>query len=406
MNPGGAPYGTLLPALAGAGTAFSSASRSAWARSAARWTSAASPAAARSFRRTSAARPSARATPRWGSAAAGTRAGACSGPWAWASAREGGGGMCGRADPGSCEVGTGGGGTAGAASAGDGRRGRLERRRRRRGRGLRARGRGRDLALRRRLGRGRGGVAAGFSGTTSLMSSGCFCHRLAEFHLELLARRELFHQRLLLSRPRAHLRDVGRRPPRNRGQCMRADAYVARRGARVTTRRADRDRPPQGTLERLLSPSGARRAASPAAARGQTAACEKAIAINRTRRRATRTPSRARRGSASALDPAATVRNPPSLPQRKRVADVPKTRAASPPRAPRRVTRPAKRRDVRSASRARPRARTVPSRPRRPVRRGVVGCASAPRDGRYGKADTIRRRVTLRPSTQRRYAIF
>jgi hypothetical protein len=241
-------------------------------------------------------------------------------------------------------------------------------------------------------------VAAGFRGTTSLMSSGCFLAtasrssiwsslRVASFSISACC--------FCLSRARISATSRPSSTPESwaGGVCTltRTSRGV---GARVTTRRADRDRPPQGTLERLLSPSGARRAASPsAAARGQTAACEEAIAIDRTRRRARRERPRAR---AEAPRPRSTrrrrFRNPPSLPQRKRVADVPSDARprASPRASPSDSARETTRRPER-VSRSSGVREPCASRPRRPVRRGVVGCASAPRDGRYGKADTIRR---------------
>ena len=308
--------------------------------------------------------------------------------------------MCGRADPGSCEVGTGGGlncggGVGGGMGAGGGSNGGG-------GGGAAAGcalgGGGRTWRCGGASGAAAAAVAAGFRGTTSLMSSGCFLAtasrssiwsslRVASFSISACC--------FCLSRARISATSRPSSTPESwaGGVCTltRTSRGV---GARVTTRRADRDRPPQGTLERLLSPSGARRAASPsAAARGQTAACEEAIAINRTRRRARRERPRAR---AEAPRPRSTrrrrFRNPPSLPQRKRVADVPSDARprASPRASPSDSARETTRRPER-VSRSSGVREPCASRPRRPVRRGVVGCASAPRDGRYGKADTIRR---------------
>ena len=140
---------------------------------------------------------------------------------------------------------------------------------------------------------------------------------------------------------------------------------IARRRVVARRRRAghdaaspDRDRRASGTLERFLArhehAGAARGVARAAAVPAQTAACEEAIAINRTRSaRATRTPSRARRGSASALDPAATVPKPSvTRPQRKRVADVPSdARPRATPRADAERTCSPKRRDGSASAR-------------------------------------------------------
>ena len=244
--------------------------------------------------------------------------------------------MCGRADPGSCEVGTGGGlncggGVGGGMGAGGGSNGGG-------GGGAAAGcalgGGGRTWRCGGASGAAAAAVAAGFRDHL-VDELGMFSrHRLAEFHLELLARRELFHQRLLLLlEPRAHLRDVEAvvHPGIVGGGGVHADAYVARR-RRAGHDAASRSRSPAPRDARTFT-FPERRAARGVAERRRPRADRGVRGGHRDQSdataRATRTPSRARRGSASALDPAATVPKPSVTSATETSRGCPERRAAS-----------------------------------------------------------------------------